>query len=283
MPNLKQARPPCSATSVELMTEDRYTHGHQESVVSAHATRTIANSAAYLSGYLAPGLELLDVGCGPGSITAEFAAQVAPDGRVLGIDNSAEVIDRARSVFGDSGATFQAMDLYDLDIADDSYDIAHAHQVLQHVSDPVAALREMKRVVRPGGIVAVRDADYAGMHWAPHSPQMDAWMSVYRQVAKANGAEPDAGRFLVRWAREAGLSDVTATVDAWLFASPERREWWGSTWADRVVSSSLAGQAVELGLATPAGLKDMSDGWRTWIAEQDGWFVCPHGELVCRV
>lgn len=278
-----QAAPPGSATSVGLMTEDRYTHGHQESVVSAHATRTIANSAAYLSGHLAAGLDLLDVGCGPGSITAEFAARVAPGGTVLGIDYSAEVIDRAQSVFGDSGATFQTMDLYALDIADDSYDIAHAHQVLQHVSDPVAALREMKRVVRSGGIVAVRDADYAGMHWAPHSPEMDNWMSVYRQVAKANDAEPDAGRFLVKWAREAGFSDVTATVDAWLFASPDRREWWGSTWAERVISSSLAGQAVELGLATPAELEAMSGGWRTWVNDQDGWFVCPHGELICSV
>ncbi len=255
-----------------LMTEDR-----------AHATRTIANSAAYLSGHLAPGLDVLDVGCGPGSITAEFAARVAPGGTVLGIDYSAEVIDRAQSAFSDSGATFQAMDLYALDIADDSYDIAHAHQVLQHVSDPVAALREMKRVIRPGGIVAVRDADYAGMHWAPHSPEMDNWMSVYRQVAKANDAEPDAGRFLVKWARQAGLSDVTATADAWLFASPERREWWGSTWAERVISSSLAEQAVELDLATRAELVAMATGWRTWIDEQDGWFVCPHGELICRV
>ncbi|KAG1649264.1 putative methyltransferase C1B3.06c [Nymphon striatum] len=59
------------------------------------------------------------------------------------------------------------MDAYQLPIEDNSYDIAHAHQVLQHVSDPVALLREMKRVVRPGGIVAVRDADYQAMHWAP--------------------------------------------------------------------------------------------------------------------
>lgn len=265
------------------MTSDRYTHGHQESVVRAHAARTIENSASYLADRLVPGIALLDVGCGPGSITAEFAARVAPGGTVLGIDNSAQVIDRAQSVYGDSGATFATMDLYALDVADDSYDIAHAHQVLQHVSDPVAALCEMTRVVRPGGIIAVRDADYAGMHWAPHSPQLDLWQSIYRQVAKANDAEPDAGRFLTKWARQAGLTDVIPTVDAWLFASPDRRQWWGSTWADRVVSSSLAEQAIELGLATPADLQSIADGWRAWINEPDGWFVCPHGELICRV
>ncbi len=265
------------------MTEDRYTHGHQESVVSAHATRTIANSAAYLAPHLAPGVDLLDVGCGPGSITAEFASQVLPGGSVLGIDYSEAVIERAQNAFGDCGAVFQVMDLYALDIADNSYDIAHAHQVLQHVSDPVAALVEMKRVVRPGGLIAVRDADYAGMHWAPESPALDQWLAVYRRVAKANDAEPDAGRHLVRWARLAGLDNVTATVDAWLFADPERRTWWGSTWAERIVSSSLAEQAIELGYASAAELAELADGWRAWVAEDDGWFVVPHGQLLCRV
>ncbi len=265
------------------MTEDRYTHGHQESVVKAHATRTIANSAAYLADYLVPGVALLDVGCGPGSITAEFASRVLPGGSVLGIDYSTQVVERAKASYGDSGAAFEAMDLYALDIADDSYDIAHAHQVLQHVSNPVAALREMKRVVRPGGVVAVRDADYAGMHWAPESAALDQWLSVYRRVAKANDAEPDAGRHLVRWAREAGFDHVSATADVWLFADPEPRAWWGSTWAERVVSSSLAEQAVELGYATADELAELATGWKAWLNEEDGWFVVPHGQLICTV
>jgi len=261
---------------------DRYTHGHQESVVAAHATRTIANSAAYLEPHLGPGIALLDVGCGPGSITAEFAERLAPSGSVLGIDYSTEVVKRAQATYGDSqgGLTFAAMDLYALESADDTYDVVHAHQVLQHVSNPVAALREMHRVTKPGGIIAVRDADYAGMHWAPRSRALDNWLSVYRQVAQANDAEPDAGRHLVRWAREAGLTSVSPTIDAWLFATPDRRAWWGGTWAERVVSSSLAAQAQELGLATEADLIAMADGWRTWVDEQDGWFVVPHGQLI---
>ena len=265
------------------MPEDRYTHGHQESVVAAHATRTIANSAAYLESHLRPGLDLLDVGCGPGSITAEFVNRVMPGGSVVGIDNSAEVIGRAKSTHAASGATFEVMDLYDLDLASDSFDVAHAHQVLQHVSDPVAALREMQRVVRPGGIIAVRDADYAGMHWAPELPVLDRWLTVYRSVAQANDAQPDAGRHLLRWAHEAGLSDITPSADAWLFADDERRNWWGSTWADRVVSSSLAEQSIELGLATTGELDAIAAGWREWANDPDGWFLCPHGELICRV
>jgi len=265
------------------MPQDQYTHGHQASVVAAHAARTIANSAAYLEPHLSPGLSLLDVGCGPGSITAEFAEQLAPGGTVLGIDNGAEVIEQAIANFSDSGVQFQVMDLYALDIEDNSYDIAHAHQVLQHVSEPVAALREMARVVKPGGLIAVRDADYAGMHWAPESPLLDKWLDVYRSVAKANDAEPDAGRHLIRWARQAGLTDMTPSIDAWLFATPDRRAWWGLSWADRVRLSSLADQAVEMGFATADELAEISAGWSEWVVHHDAWFVCPHGQLLIRV
>lgn len=263
------------------MAEDRYTHGHHQSVVNAHARRTIANSADYLVPHLQPGLSLLDVGCGPGTITCEFADRLGP-GRVLGIDRSIEVIEHARAGAGTSAAEFEVMDLYSLDIPDDTFDIAHAHQVLQHVSDPVAALKEMRRVVRPGGIVAVRDADYAAMHWAPSTPMLDRWLELYRSVAHSNAAEPDAGRHLLRWASEAGFGDISSTASPWLFATDETRRWWGSTWAERIISSSLATQAVDQGLSTTVELQRIADGWRSWVAEPYGWFVVVHGELICR-
>ena len=264
------------------MVEDRYTHGHHASVVNAHATRTVANSAAYLAEHLEPGQSLLDVGCGPGSITAEFAELVAP-GRVLGVDLSADVIDQAAKAHGDSTVEFAAMDLYSLDLEDNSFDVVHAHQVLQHVSDPVAALREMRRVARPGGLVAVRDADYAAMHWSPDSPLLTKWQKIYRAVAYANDAEPDAGRHLTRWAHEAGFEQVTPSVSTWLFASDERRGWWGTTWSQRIVSSSLAEQAVSGGHASSQELQAISDAWLRWTTEPHGWFVVVHGELLCRL
>lgn len=264
------------------MPDDRYTHGHHHSVIDSHATRSVANSAAYLLPHLHAGLSLLDVGCGPGSITTEFADLVAP-GRVLGIDRSEDVIKAARTRAPGSPAEFATMDLYALDIADDAFDIVHAHQVLQHVTDPVAALREMGRVVRPGGIIAVRDADYAAMHWAPASESLTRWLDVYRAVAKSNGAEPDAGRHLIEWARAAGFDDITPTVDTWLYADPAGRTWLGSTWAERVVSSSLATQAVETGLASTAELDQLANGWRTWADDPNGWFVMVHGELIIGV
>ena len=82
--------------------------------------------------------------------------------------------------------SFDTGDTYDLDFEDNTFDIVHAHQLLQHLTEPVAAIREMRRVVRPGGIVALRDADYGGMIWAPTDPKLDEWMDLYQRMTKEN-------------------------------------------------------------------------------------------------
>ena len=103
---------------------------------------------------------------------------------------------------------FSVGDLHALGIDDDTFDVVHAHQVLQHLADPVAALREMKRVCKPGGLVAARDADYGVFRWYPDDPAMDRWLALYRTIARRNAGEPDAGRFLLAWAHAAGFEDV---------------------------------------------------------------------------
>ena len=263
---------------------DTYTHGHAEPVLQSHRWRTAENSAAYLIPLLRPGLDLLDVGCGPGTLTADIALRVAP-GRVLGLDASADPLDEARTAAARAGAqvTFAVGDVYALDLPDGSFDVVHAHQVLQHLTDPVAALREMARVCRPGGVLAVRDVDYAATTWFPAEPGLDRWLDLYRRVARRNGAEPDAGRRLLSWAHAAGLRDAAATASAWCYASPAERQWWGSSWAGRATGSAFAEQAVGYGLATAAELDEVAAAWLRWADADDGWLGMLHGELIVRV
>ena len=261
-----------------------YTHGHHESVLRAHRRRTAENSAGYLLPHVKPGISLLDVGCGPGTITADLAARVAP-GEVTAVEMTDDALDLARAearARGQSNIVFVTSDVHALDFPDDTFDVVHAHQVLQHVGDPVQALREMRRVCKPGGVVGVRDSDYGGFVWFPQLPALDRWMTLYVTAARANGGEPDAGRRLLSWAQQAGFEDITPAGSLWAYATPETRDWWGGMWADRIVESALTKQLIESGLATSAELEEISAAWREWAAAPDGWFSIPAGELICR-
>jgi 2-polyprenyl-3-methyl-5-hydroxy-6-metoxy-1,4-benzoquinol methylase len=263
--------------------QETYTHGHAESVLRSHARRTVADSAAYVADRLVPGVHVLDVGCGPGTISVDIAARVAP-GWVLAIDAAAGPLESARGLAAAAGLdtiTFRTGDVYAIDAPDETFDVVHAHQVLQHLGDPVAALREMLRVCRPGGVVAARDADYAAMTWYPADPRLDRWQQIYRAVAHGNGAEPDAARHLLSWARAAGAGAVRPSASVWCYATPGDRAWWGGMWADRIVSSAIAGQAVEGGHADADELRAISAAWREWAEQPDGWFAILHGEIVC--
>jgi ubiquinone/menaquinone biosynthesis C-methylase UbiE len=263
---------------------DTYTHGHHDSVLRSHRWRTAENSAAYLLPHLAPGQAVLDVGCGPGTISLDLAAHVAP-GTVTGIDASTDVIAEAESRRAKTGTTnlaFAVGDAYALGFDDASFDVVHAHQVLQHLTDPVRALREMSRVLRPGGILAARDGDYGAFAWAPTDPLLDRWLELYHQVTARNGADADAGRHLLGWTREAGFVHVVATSSTWTFADPENRAWWADLWAERVRLSAFADQAVAYGLSDAGELAAISDAWRAWSSRPDGFFVVVHGEVIAR-
>jgi SAM-dependent methyltransferase len=260
-----------------------YTHGHHESVLRSHRWRTAENSAAYLLPHVKSGATLLDIGCGPGTITADLASLVTP-GRVTALEVTDAALGLARAEIARRGiesVDFAVGDVHALDFADDSFDIVHAHQVLQHVGDPVTALREMRRVTRPGGIVAVRDGDYAAFTWFPELPELDEWLDLYERVARGNGGEPDAGRRLLSWAHAAGFTDVTATSSTWCFANAADRAWWGGMWADRVLASELARTALATRAATQEDLERIAAGWKAWAADEDGWISLLHSELIC--
>ena len=267
------------------MPSPRYTHGHAESVLRSHRTRTAENSAAYLLPELRPGMSLLDVGSGPGTITADLAARIAP-GRLTALETSEQVLQHARDEVSSRGCMnvdFVVGDVLRLDFPADSFDVVHAHQVLQHIADPVAALREMARVCRPGGVVAARDGDYGGFVWYPANPGLDRWNELYRAAARANGGEPDAGRYLLAWARAAGCRNIRASSATWCYGEPAGRAEWGGMWADRITGSAIGTQLLESGLATAAELEDVAAAWREWAADPDGWISVLHGEILVRV
>ena len=161
--------------------------------------------------------------------------------QVVGLDPAPAAVAAAREHVAGRGLTnvrIDVGDVYALDAPDGTYDVVHAHQVLQHLADPVAALREMRRVCRPGGLVAVPRRRLRDHDLVPRDRRRwTRWLALYEDLARRNGGEPDAGRRLKAWALEAGFTDVTATGSVWCYASPEDLAWWTGTWAERLTAS----------------------------------------------
>jgi len=266
------------------MTGATYTHGHHDSVVSQHARRTAEECAAFLLPHLRPGMRLLDCGCGPGSITLGLARAVAP-GEVVAIDVVDDVLERARGLARESGVhnvTFQAASIYEPPFADETFDAVYAHQVLQHLDDPVRALRQARRLLQPGGVVGVRDSDYGAMVFTPTDARLAHFLALYREVARRNGGEPDAGRFVKAWLLEAGFEDLEITTWTWTYADTAGTRDWGESWARRVTESALAERALHYGIATRAELEDIAAAWREWARSPHAFGVVPHTAGVGR-
>lgn len=265
-----------------------YINGHQESVLRSHKWRTAANSAAYLLPHIKPGMRILDVGCGPGTISIDFAKVVGPQGSVVGVENSEEVIAEARAAAAAQGVTnieFVLGDIHALPFPDGAFDVAHAHQVIQHAGEPVGSLREMRRVTKRGGFVAVREGEFSTMTWFPEDAALVAWRDLHIRVGHSLGGEPNAGRRLVSWALQAGFSrkDITATSSTWCYSDEEDRLWWSGLWKDRITGSSFPQRVLDGGHASKTDLDKMAKAWHTWGEQEDGWFSFLHGEVLCRV
>lgn len=261
---------------------ETYTHGHFGTVVDDHARRTAANSAAFLLPHLTEADGLLDIGCGPGSISLDLAEWVAS---VIGIDAASEAISRAeddRERRGIGNAKFLVGDVYNLEYADNTFDVVYAHQLLQHLSDPVAVLREARRVLKPGGIVAVRDADYGTMVHDPHDPLIDRWLELYHEIARHNGGEPDAGRRLRGWVAAAGFADITPSTSTWTYSTEAAVDRWRRLWASRLRQARMGRDLIREGMATKEEVEALATAFDRWAEADEPFFAFLHGEVLAR-
>jgi len=268
----------------EPLSHEKYTHGHAAATVRQHGRRTADEAAAFLLPELRPGMRLLDVGCGPGSITRGLAERVAP-GEVVGVDLSRETLEAARAdalARGPQNLRYEEGSVYALPFADGSFDVAYAHQVTQHLREPGAALREMLRVVRAGGLVAVRDVDWGTAAYWPPDPWIDRFIEVHLKTWSRNGGEPRMGRRLRALFNATGVSNLQITVAVWCYATPEETVAWGESYAERLLTSPMGERAVEYGYASRSDLEAMAAAFRAWAAHPDAFWTFIHIAALAR-
>lgn len=234
-----------------MATEKDYSFGYTEGALAWMRFRTAEKCCAFFRDHVRSTSRILDCGCGPGSITVGLA-QWAPDGQTVGIDVGAEQLDGARRLarnLGTRNVTFRQADIFELPFDDDSFDVVFSQTVLFHVPNPGKALAEIRRVLRPGGVVALRDAINACIVIWPDEPLVRELADIIRRGAQRSGGNPDIGRELGTLLHAAGFEDVFFNLD---YVQPERPD-------ERVDYFSLFAGAVEGKLATLA----VSEGWST--------------------
>lgn len=248
-----------------------YTMGYSEEFLQLLHRRSLETHAAHLLPHLESGLNVLDFGCGPGALAVRLAEAVAP-GELHGVDIEASQIDIARAAAGDGGhanAKFHVADVTDrLPFEDDFFDVAHCHAVLTHVPDTQAALREVKRVLKPGGILACRELVVSSCFVEPDFGNFDAAWATFAMLLAANGGHPQMGRQLKGALLEARFSDIQAGGSFESFSDPDDVDFLHRFISDWLFLPQIIAAATTFGLAT----HEQFDGWR---ASLDSWKAHP--------
>jgi ubiquinone/menaquinone biosynthesis C-methylase UbiE len=154
-------------------------------------------------------MRCLDLGCGGGEVTFEIARLAGPGGHVTGIDMDEVKLEAARAVAVERGLVNVEFRVENVNQWDEpgSYDLVYARFLLQHLSDPVDLVRRMWLAVRPGGALAVEDADFEAMYSEPPNEGFDFIRHTYPRLLVRHGGDPQVGRKLFRYFRAAGIPD----------------------------------------------------------------------------
>lgn len=203
------------------MKTQSYTPGHSQNATDFMSRRSVQTHGQFFLSYLTPDVSVLDCGCGPGSITLSMAPLVAP-GKVVGVDFGSSQIERATSSAvraGIKNAEFRTADCYSLPFGDGSFDRVFSHALMEHLSDPVRAMKELHRVLKPRGIVGVCSPDWGGFVLAPPSAELSAAVDAYTDLQAKNGGDAQVGRKLGSYLAEAGFSNSQMSARYECYAS----------------------------------------------------------------
>lgn len=266
------------------MRQEYYNFSYDsELTLKLHASRRAAIQAAFFLPYLQAEMKLLDCGCGSGSITVGLAQALAR-GAVTGIDLSEVEVGRARSRAATAGLSnlhFEVGNVYRLAFPNESFDAIFSHNLLEHVGEPRKALGEMFRLLKPGGVIGIRDFDLSGCLYAP--PEIvESYARLHRAVWEKAGGHPDLGRELRGLLHEAGFVDVVASASYETYADAERLHFFSHLIVSRCEEADFVKEVVERGLVSYEQLEEIKDGARSFPSDPAAFAALAHGEVVGR-
>ncbi len=246
------------------------------------AGRTADVHGAFFLPYLHAGMTLLDCGCGPGTITVGLARATAP-GAVTGIDFEKSQLEIARenaTKLGIGNVIFECGDAYDLPYQDDGFDAVFSHAMLEHMYDPIAVLTEMRRVLKPGGLVGIRSIDLGATLIAPDDPVLTKAHDIWRKFRRHCGGDPFMGRRLRTLLREAGFVRTIGTGSSESWGTPQSTRTMTAALTSEFTGPRIAETAIEMGWANQAQMDDTARALKAWGDHEDAFMAIVWCEAV---
>jgi SAM-dependent methyltransferase len=265
------------------MSEVVYTHGTSNEMLGVMSGRRAAEWLNFLLPYLKPGFNVLDCGCGPGSLTVDVADLVKP-GKVVGLDINTDQFEAGRRMAAARGLTnveFRRGNMAELPFADASLDAVIAITAVQHLPDPLIGLREIRRVLKPGGVVGIKDEDWGSLLWEPATPMLKECAELITRVWERNGGQPFYPRHLRRLLLEAGFVRAEAGAIARAFGTPEGTRWLCEHFLrGHFIEPNFAQTAIGAGWADPMKLAAMQAETERWADRPDAFWSLTFCEAV---
>lgn len=260
----------------EAPPRDVYSFGYGEWTRQWMRERSASNFLGFFLPHLRPGMSLLDCGCGPGSLTIDLATMLTP-GQVVGIDVEEAQIDAARALAAErriANVRFAVESAYALPFASSSFEAVLASMVLMHVRDPLSALKEMRRVLKSGGVIAVQDVDWGTQVWTPTTPLLEEWRALTARVRLHNGGSPYYPRQQRQLLREAGFARSEGFALAFHHGTPASTKHRAQVMSRLTREPAFADTAIRQGWADTAMIDAMCAELQRWGERPDAfWFA----------
>ncbi len=218
-------------------------------------------NAAFLLPELAEDMSVLDIGCGPGSITVGLAEQV-PSGQATGIDIEPGQIELAKvraKELGLTNCSFDVGSVLKLPYPDASFDVVFGHTILMQFKNPESALKEVKRVLKSGGLIAFRELDFAASLFAPAGSAIEMVWSTLRRSILNNDGYPDIGRDLPRLCTSSGFEVTWAKPVYFNAPTPKARAGMYAAMGGLWQQADFVSDAVQSGWFTGADRSDVQN------------------------
>ena len=262
--------------------DDLYIMGYSDAYLRILSSRSAADACAYLMPHLTPGLRVLDVGCGPGSISAGLAEAIAP-GELRGIDIEPSQVEMA-AVAGRrrSNAKFSVADVKALPFEDGAFDVVHCSDLLAYIPDTEAALTEMKRVLKAGGILGCREIimDLFMTHPDPEPHYAARAYAVFADTLEADDGHPQMGKELAEHLDQFGFTDIQVSASFEMFTGPQRLKLLNDLGDQWFFTPDVQSPATQYGAATQHFLNEIQQSRERWYNAPQAMGAFAFGEAL---